>query len=111
MAEPAVQGWPPVLPPLYGQGTGGQQGRASKGGPARGGGGQQGAASRGGGTGKDRAGGGGGRAGKDPHGRGAASTRGGGWPARAGEAFFLGPPTVSWGWLEWRSHGLPTLVC
>ncbi len=23
-----VQGWPPVLPPLYGQGTGGQQGGA-----------------------------------------------------------------------------------
>jgi hypothetical protein len=24
--------------------------------------------------------------------------------------FFLGPPSFSWGWLEWRSHGLPTLV-
>jgi hypothetical protein len=22
----------------------------------------------------------------------------------------LGPPSFSWGWLEWRSHGLPTLV-
>jgi hypothetical protein len=25
-------------------------------------------------------------------------------------SFFLGPPSFSWGWLEWRSHGLPTLV-
>jgi hypothetical protein len=24
--------------------------------------------------------------------------------------FFLGPPSFSWGWLEWRNHGLPTLV-
>jgi hypothetical protein len=26
-------------------------------------------------------------------------------------SFFWGPPSFSWGWLEWRSHGLPTLVC
>jgi len=40
-----------------------------------------------------------------------------GGPARAGEwregvffffSFFLGPPSFSCGWLEWRSHGLPT---
>jgi hypothetical protein len=24
--------------------------------------------------------------------------------------FLLGPPSCSWGWLEWRSHGLPKLV-
>jgi hypothetical protein len=40
------------------------------------------------------------------------------WPAGRGVkggvffffSFFLGPPSFSWGWLEWRSHGLPTLV-
>ncbi len=25
-------------------------------------------------------------------------------------SFYLGPLSFSWGWLEWRSHGLPTLV-
>jgi hypothetical protein len=25
-------------------------------------------------------------------------------------SFFLGPPSFSWGWLEWRSHRFPTLV-
>jgi hypothetical protein len=25
-------------------------------------------------------------------------------------SFFLGLPSFAWGWLEWRSHGLPTLV-
>jgi hypothetical protein len=24
--------------------------------------------------------------------------------------FFFGPLSFSWGWLEWRSHGLRTLV-
>ncbi len=40
----------------------------------------------------------------------------GGWGVKGGVFFsffffvFLGPPSFSWGWLEWRSHGLPTLV-
>ncbi len=30
-------------------------------------------------------------------------------PLFLGGFFFLGPPSFSWGWLEWRSHGLSTL--
>jgi hypothetical protein len=44
--------------------------------------------------------------GKEGGGRGAGEEEVGG----GREVFFLGTPSFSWGWLEWCSHGLPTLV-
>jgi hypothetical protein len=51
-------------------------------------------------------GGRGGRRGGGQHGGGDSTGEG----VKGGVFFFLGPPSFSWGWLEWRSHGLPTLV-